>query len=326
MMMIIKYSIFVLFLLTVIVVAQDSLIRMEWMKFKTTYKKFYLEADEETRFQNFKDNWFKAQELNNRNPKAQFGVTKFFDLSSSEFKSIYLRSNSTRVTQGPSFEKYLPSFDFSIAPASFDWRDKGVVTEPYNQGECGSCWAFSVTENIESMSAIAGRGLKKLSMQELVDCDRNDGACNGGDPPVAYKWIIQHGGIDAYTSYPYVGHQQACGAPNQPAAKISSWAWVTTTDNENVLGSFVQTKGPPSVCVDAELWQHYKGGVITPSSGCGTQLDHCVQLTGWQTMQGVKVWNVRNSWGADWGVGGYIFLEAGFNVCGIGLHSSSCIV
>jgi len=51
---------------------------MEWMKFKTTYKKFYLEADEETRFQNFKDNWFKAQELNNRNPKAQFGVTKFF--------------------------------------------------------------------------------------------------------------------------------------------------------------------------------------------------------------------------------------------------------
>jgi C1A family cysteine protease len=64
-----------------------------------------------------------------------------------------------------------------------------MVTPVYNQGACGSCWAFSVTENVESMWAIAGHPLEKLSMQQLVDCDTNDNGCNGGMPENAFRCL-----------------------------------------------------------------------------------------------------------------------------------------
>lgn len=71
------------------------------------------------------------------------------------------------------------------------------------------------------------------------------------------------------------------------------------------------------VCVDAEIWQTYTGGVITPASNCGNSIDHCVQITGWQQMQGLNVWNVRNSWGSDWGENGFIYVQIGSDVCSI---------
>jgi hypothetical protein len=93
------------------------------------------------------------------------------------------------------------------APVAFDWRDKGVLTEIYDQGSCGACWyelphstsnqmrehtdhwrrAFSATENIESMWAIAGHKLVNLSMQQILDCDTNDFSCGGGWPYLAFE-------------------------------------------------------------------------------------------------------------------------------------------
>jgi C1A family cysteine protease len=83
------------------------------------------------------------------------------------------------------------------------------------------------------------------------------------------------------------------------------------------MQNFLYSNSPLSVCVDAEIWQYYTGGVITTSSGCGRSIDHCVQVTGWQQMQGMTVWNVRNSWGTSWGDNGYIYVQKGSDVCAI---------
>ena len=81
------------------------------------------------------------------------------------------------------------------------------------------------------------------------------------------------------------------------------------------MQNYLATTGPLSICVDAASWQFYSGGVLKT---CGQQIDHCVQLTGYSTVDGTAAWNVRNSWGADWGQSGYIYIERGENLCAIG--------
>jgi len=79
--------------------------------------------------------------------------------------------------------------------------------------------------------------------------------------------------------------------------------------------------GPLSICVDAESWQLYIGGVI--SDLCGDSLDHCVLITGYDDAyvdwvdETVQIWKIRNSWGADWGESGYVYVERGYDLCGV---------
>jgi len=136
------------------------------------------------------------------------------------------------------------------------------------------------------------------------------------------------GGLESYADYPYIAMNGKCKfQKSEIVANISNWQWVTKDNDVSAMQSFTYTKGPPSVCVDASTWQYYQGGVITQADGCGTAIDHCVQITGWQVMKSMNVWNVRNSWGEDWGPnGGYLYIEMAGDVCAIGQEVTSSIV
>jgi len=249
------------------------------------------------------------------------------DLSREEFANQYLIRNFTSPKKEGKEYPVLQQITQSQRqlPATFDWNSKGVVTGVYDQGSCGSCWAFSTTENIESMWAIAGGGLENLSMQQLVDCAGNgDEGCNGGNPPWTYPYVEQYG-IDTFSCYPYDGVTGSCSYnKNCVGATISNWGYITTTDNEEYMMDWIYAYGPPSVCVDAESWQYYTGGIIT--GNCGNTIDHCVQVTGWTTSNGITAWIVRNSWGTDWGYSGYLYIEVGGDICDIGNEVSSSVI
>jgi len=88
--------------------------------------------------------------------------------------------------------------------------------------------------------------------------------------------------------------------------------------DENGLAKALAAKGPISVCVNAESWQNYRGGILSKKcSGAADKLDHCVQLVGYNKAGPTPYWIVKNSWTTDWGVDGYIHLKMGHNTCGV---------
>jgi C1A family cysteine protease len=327
----------VVFLFFSAVLSFDVSDEQKFKNFQKKYQKSYAtEAEYQKRFEIFKKNLVWYAELDARSPYASFGVTQFSDLSQEEFREMYLMKNVTQLPgklnpgEGAPVWK-APANMIADLPSSYTWQSKGAVTPVYNQGQCGSCWAFSATEAIESQYFLAGKinPIGSFSMEQIVQCDPYDYGCNGGWPYNAYKYIIGAKGIDSYSSYPYTSGDGVTGQchvnPADFEGHISSWQWVTQSENEQQMQQFTYTTGPPSVCVDAASWSGYQGGVIT-SSECGDQIDHCVQIVGWNVVQGLNAWLVRNSWGTSWGYSGYLWVQMGEDTCGIASTVTSPIV
>ncbi|VDM41181.1 unnamed protein product [Toxocara canis] len=160
-------------------------------RFIETYNRTYGSKKEMLkRFRIYKRNLRAAKMLQSKEQgTAVYGETQFSDMTQSEFRKIML-PYKWEVSKTPNkmvnFERFGVLHKGAI-PESFDWREKNAVTEVKNQGSCGSCWAFSVTGNIEGAWAIRTGKLVSLSEQELVDCDHIDMGCSGGLPTNAYN-------------------------------------------------------------------------------------------------------------------------------------------
>jgi len=226
-------------------------------------------------------------------------------------------------------EVLVPKIALDAVPATFDWRDLGAVTAVKDQEQCGSCWAFSAVENVESVWIIAGKGTNTsvdLSTQQVVDCDSADAGCNGGDTPTAFQYIIDAGGLESEQDYPYQGDDGSCSFDKSKVeATISSYKYATKTLDEKEMQANLVSWAPLSICVDAESWQFYSNGVMT-SGECGTDLDHCVQVVGYDTTQTPNFWIVRNSWNTDWGMDGMILLEMWADTCGVAMEATTAVV
>ncbi|KAJ3436571.1 hypothetical protein M0812_18630 [Anaeramoeba flamelloides] len=311
-----------------------------WKKFEEFEKKYEKHYDEKERLYRYDvfSKRMKTIEEHNSNPDATYkmGVNHLSDLTRSEYLS---KLNALPMDLCPhNFPEranaIYSSHDFEgLAPQTenfkVDWRAKGAVSPIKNQQQCGSCWSFSTTGTIEGRTFLLTNKLFSLSEQMLVDCDRGCLACNGCWPYMALEWISKNGLCSEY-DYPYVGYKQDCeDVICKRRVNCTGYTLIKKGD-ETALASACAKYGPISVAVDAsqDSFVNYQSGVYYEPKCTTTYLDHAVLVVGYGTVDGIKAWIVKNSWGVQYGVNGYIYMSKDRdNNCGIAsaaVYPTSC--
>ncbi|KAK8354136.1 hypothetical protein V6Z11_A05G199800 [Gossypium hirsutum] len=259
--------------------------------FKSKFGKTYATKEEhDYRLGVFKANLRRAKRHQLLDPTAVHGITKFSDLTPSEFRRQFLGLKPLKLPADAQKAPILPTDDL---PDDFDWRDQGAVTGVKDQ-------------------------LVSLSEQQLVDCDHEcdpqeygacDSGCNGGLMTTAFEYILKAGGLETEKDYPYTRNDRGpCKFDKTKiAASVSNFS-VISIDEDQIAANLT-----------------YIHGVSCPYI-CGKHLDHGVLLVGYGSAGYAPVrfknkpyWIIKNSWGEN----GYYKICRGNNVCGVDSMVSS---
>lgn len=271
--------------------------------FKQIHGKNYNSPQENAfRLVNFYKSYQRVAEKNAKN-SYRSAIHHFSDLTKQEFKAKYLgyKPNVNEVK----------TYNYDLLRANrtngdVDWRTKsGVVTPIKDQGQCGSCWAFSATGALEGVAAVSKKqpGMS-FSEQQLVDCSTKYGneGCDGGLMNQAFQFVIDNG-IETEAQYPYKAVDQKCKS-KVGDFKVSKFTNVPVKSTAALAAACdVQ---PVSVAIEADEIMDYDSGIFKDKN-CGDALDHGVLLVGYVTSDPEgEYWIVKNSWGTSWGEKGYI--------------------
>ncbi|XP_047640688.1 cathepsin S [Phacochoerus africanus] len=308
---------------------RDPTLDRHWDLWKKTYGKQYKEKNEEVARRLIWEKNLKTVMLHNLEHSMgmhsyDLGMNHLGDMTSEEVISLM---SCVRVpSQWPRNVTYKSNPNQKL-PDSLDWREKGCVTEVKYQGSCGSCWAFSAVGALEAQVKMKTGRLVSLSAQNLVDCStekyRNKG-CNGGFMTEAFQYIIDNDGIDSEASYPYKAVDGKCKYDSKNRAATCSRYTELPFADEYALKEAVANKGPVSVAIDAKhsSFFFYRSGVYYDPS-CTQNVNHGVLVVGYGNLNGKDYWLVKNSWGLNFGDGGYIRMARNSeNHCGIANYPS----
>ncbi|XP_030320892.1 cathepsin K [Calypte anna] len=296
----------------------------QWDLWKQTHRKQYPgQEDERVRRMIWEKNLKYITKHNLEHARGlhtfQVAMNHLGDMTSEE---VVRTMTGLRVPPGhqrPNGTLFVPNWAERV-PAAVDWRKKGYVTPVKNQGQCGSCWAFSSVGALEGQLKKKTGQLLSLSPQNLVDCVATNEGCGGGFMTNAFAYVHQNRGIDSEDSYPYIGQDERCMyKPSGKAAKCRGYREIPP-GNEKALKRAVARIGPISVGIDASLpsFQFYSRGVYYDESCNAENINHAVLAVGYGSQKGTKHWIIKNSWGEEWGSKGYVLLARNMNnACGV---------
>merc|ERR1711894_580224 len=309
------------FALVAVAVASDLSLNAQFAGFKHTHGKQYSNGIEEAyRKGVFASNIAKINQHNDEHARGEhtwtMSVNQFADLTHDEFMAM----QTLKVKDLPkTTQKY--QMKAPAVASSVDWRDQGYVTAVKDQKQCGSCWAFGAVASMEAAHFEKYGTTLQMSEQQVMDCDSRNSGCNGGWYDTAWQYMMEEGGIETSTDYPYTARGGSCkadsdkfectvtgcvGGPNNGACEDSG-----LVGDEAELKKMLNDRAV-AVAVDASPFQFYSSGIMD----CGSyhQLNHAVFAVGYEDG---SHFTIKNSWGASWGESGYARIGKADNPCGV---------
>ncbi|CAL5183570.1 unnamed protein product [Lathyrus oleraceus] len=256
------------------------------------------------------------------------GLNNFADVSSSEFRETYmtLKTDAMDILND---DDDVEDVTCSNPPATLDWRSNGAVTPVKDQGECGSCWAFSSVAAIEGIVAIRTGTLISLSEQELLDC-LPDGDCDGGFVPEALDWVQRHSGVASRLDYPYTASKGVCKASETQTSansNIDSEEAVQRSDRA-LLCAVAKQPVIVGIYADSPSFKLYTNEIFK-GEDCPSDpknVTHAMLIVGYNSLNGEDYWIVKNSHATTWGIQGYMRIKRDYTkrygVCGINAHAA----
>ncbi|EDL93860.1 testin gene [Rattus norvegicus] len=312
----------------------DPSLDVEWNEWRTKHGKTYNMNEERLKRAVWEKN-FKMIELHNweyleGRHDFTMAMNAFGDLTNIEFVKMMTGFQRQKIKKTHIFQDH----QFLYVPKRVDWRQLGYVTPVKNQGHCASSWAFSATGSLEGQMFRKTERLIPLSEQNLLDCMGSNvtHGCSGGFMQYAFQYVKDNGGLATEESYPYRGQGRECRyhAENS-AANVRDF--VQIPGSEEALMKAVAKVGPISVAVDAShgSFQFYGSGIYYEPQCKRVHLNHAVLVVGYgfegEESDGNSFWLVKNSWGEEWGMKGYMKLAKDWsNHCGIATYSTYPIV
>jgi cathepsin F len=185
----------------------NPIVEREFVQHIAEYGKSYATKEEyQFRLALFAEKHAAIAEHNSENGSFILGHNQFSDWTETEYKKLLgFKKRRDHQVKGSNFT----ILDTENTPTSIDWRERGAVNAVKNQGQCGSCWAFSATAAIEGAHYMQTNQLLRLSEQQLVDCDRQSEGCNGGLQEYAMDYI-ESNQQELESDYPYTGKDGTC--------------------------------------------------------------------------------------------------------------------
>ncbi|KAH3738694.1 procathepsin L-like [Dreissena polymorpha] len=236
--------------------------------FKETHERKYKHVTEENkRRQIFADNVRYIHKHNAQYASGEstyyLGINQFTDMTYKEFAVKFANLRDEHILTGNASIFFHP--ENYKAPSSVDWRQKGYVTLVKNQGECGSCWSFSVTGTIEGQNFRKTGQLVSLSEQQLIDCSRNYGnqGCDGGYLKETLQYVTDAGGIEGEADYSYKGKDVYPCSFSAGKVRATIRGYSSVPDGEKNLETSTATVGPIAVAIEInQNFISYTGGVF----------------------------------------------------------------